>query len=248
MQDEQIYDAFDDATKAEVIEQEYNYYGQLAVEAWSCALVKGQGKVPYDPQQHKQKLTNVDMTLVPLSDMGLSFNLERTGPSGMIVQFKDSGWADVTWASAMECGINHARELNNAWAHVTMAKTGKSYTKQDGTKVEKTTFKILQIFASEDECRAAYLATKGDDIPTTEQSPATTPAPADENKKNALLFIGAIIKNAVAKEGKDLEKVKSHVQSLLDGDYNLMVGQYVSTEDPEVMEKIMVEVSAGENA
>ena len=226
MEDVKERDAFDDATNAELPANEY--YGQLAVDAWNCVLVKGTGKVPFDAAQHQpnKRLTAVDIALTPLSDMNLQFSIER----GLIAQFP--AWVKVTWASAQKCGCNHARDLNNSWVRCKLSPTGRTWMK-DGEKKEETTLEFIEFYKDEDACRAAYLGTKGDTA-STEQAPAE-----DTARKTALAFAKVVINNAAAKTSDVIEcaalfNKQSEEMPVLGG---------LLSSDPEVMALIVEAVN-----
>lgn len=60
------------------------WYGQMKVNAWFCALVKGQGKIPWDPNSvdpntgnPARRFTAIDLALAPISDHGFE-DITRT--------------------------------------------------------------------------------------------------------------------------------------------------------------------------
>lgn len=226
----QVFDAFDDATNAELPAQEY--WGQVNIDAWNCALVKGAGKLPYDPSQHDKKFTAVDISMTPLAEMNLQWAPERN----LIAQF--GAWVKITWRSAQALGIGHARDLNLKYARAKLSPTGRTWEK-DGEKKEETTFEFLAFFDTEEECRADYFATTGksaDDVAPTQQ-PVAQPAPAAVSPRdNALKFAKKIIENAYAKSPDD-------VMSFITEQFAKfpLVGNHISVDDAEVQEMIMNE-------
>jgi len=225
-------DAFDDATNYTPPPPEY--YGEIDIDAWAIAgYVKGQFKPVWNPNDplHKVKQTNVKMILIPLPEANATFTIERE----MVVQDRKSGWTNITWKSAQALGIVNARDLKSKFAKLKLTKTGENYHKKDdvtgertGDLVEKTTFEFLEIYDSEETCRAAYLAARGEDTSTTEQTPV--PAPVNDAKKTALDFAKVVIKNA--KINNAPETVKDAVAAQFE---NMpMINAHYSVDDDEI--------------
>jgi len=59
MLEEKIQDPFDAASNPPV--QTYDLFGKVELSAWACALVKGQGKVAFDPSVHEKRFTAIDI-------------------------------------------------------------------------------------------------------------------------------------------------------------------------------------------
>ena len=71
-------DAFDDA-----MEDPPSYFGgQVMVDAYTCVLVKGQGKVPYDPQTHQDLRTSTAIT----------FNIAPLDPTRKMIAREMLNW------------------------------------------------------------------------------------------------------------------------------------------------------------
>ena len=72
------YDPWDDAGSAEAPPS--FFYGQIAMDVWPCVLVKGQGKVPFDPQAHSadQRRTAIKLSISPLADQRAQFTITRS--------------------------------------------------------------------------------------------------------------------------------------------------------------------------
>ena len=84
-----------------------NYYGQVQLDIWFCGLVKGTGKVPYDPAVHKQRATAIDILVLPIAEQNVSYEIKRE----LIAESRE--WASLVWASLKALGINSTREANN---------------------------------------------------------------------------------------------------------------------------------------
>ena len=133
------------------------FFGKLEVDAWFCALVKRQGKVPFDGTMHPidQRRTAVDLHVIPLADHKLNYPLSR----GVIAESAE--WTKIVWPSLRDLGIASLRELKDTerWCKVTTESTGRTY-QSNGTTKEATTFRFLALYASEAECQAAFSASR----------------------------------------------------------------------------------------
>ena len=187
-------DPFDSATNATLAPRAY--YGQIDIDAWYCALVKGQGKVPYDAAVHERKSTAITILVTPLAEQKVTFTLKRE----MIAESRE--WAGIVWPSVKALGITSARDLNDKWAKVIQAPTGRKYRSKDGEEREASTFKFLAIYPDETACRAAFYA----ETPATPDDAADqvgpipgfddgTTAPAqDKERETATKFLEVMIK------------------------------------------------------
>jgi len=146
-------DAWDSAQNAKPRPQDY--YGQVDLDIWFCALVKGKGRVPFDAQQHERRSTAIDLTIAPIEDMGLKFTITRN----MLDWTRE--WAAMVLPSIKALGVQSLRDLNKKWAHVEIVPTGQTYTGKDGQEKTKTTFNFLAIYDTEEACRRAYHADRG---------------------------------------------------------------------------------------
>jgi len=179
----QTNDAWEIASKVELKPAEY--YGQVSVDVWFCALVKGTGKVPFDPKAHKieERRTAIDIVLTPL-DSGASFTPERH----IIAESRE--WAGITWASLKALGLQSLRDLNGKFAKVTFVPTGRKYLGADGEMHESTAFKFLALYDTREQCEAARGKNNGANVPDTE------PAAATSERDVAWQFVQALAKAA----------------------------------------------------
>lgn len=201
----QEYDPLDAASNPP--ERTYDLFGKLEVNAWPCAFQKGtRGGVPYDPAVHKQRFTMVDMYIQPLAEIDVKYpkSLELHEPAEFAT------WAKIVWPSIKALGISNLREIKDRWVRVAKVPDGNSYQRkdpsgnlmfnQDGSPVmvETTTFKFVQLFADENECRAAYLAAGGtSNANGNGQKPAEPVASGNAEKDTAYQFLKVIVANAV---------------------------------------------------
>jgi hypothetical protein len=187
-------DPFDSAENPQLRSAEF--WGQVQIDTFYAVLVKGTGKIPFDPQQHSidKRVTAIDIQIFPIPEQNNTYEVKRN----MIAESKE--WAGMVLPSIKALGIS-ARELNNRWVHVTAVPTGGTYTNKSGETKDRTTFKFVKLFASEAECKADFLS----DFGSATASPAT-PAPAQvtpdgnavdlKEKATAVQFLKVLVKKA----------------------------------------------------
>ena len=224
-----VNDPFEAASKAAPLPTEY--YGQVEVDAWFCVLVKGEGRVPFDPQQHSidQRRTAIDMAIIPLAASGMNYPLERR----MLAESKE--WRNIVWPSLKALGFNSLREVNGAWVKVKLVPTGRKYINSAGEEKEATTFKFLAVYDSEEECEAAYLgtsATEEDEPSAPEAQPADNSQANDGERATALQFAQIIVQQALAAFPNDLNAAKTRVTQ----EFAKMpiVSKYFTVDSPEI--------------
>lgn len=221
----QYTDPYDTADNAELPASET--WGELAVDAWFCVLQKGSKPVPFNPQVHKveDRRTQIELNIVPLPEMGLSFSTQRK----MLSESRE--WAGIVWQSLKDLGVKSVREVNSKWTRVELVSTGRTYEK-DGVKKEATTIKFLAVFDSEDACRAAYLAehpnrANSNQAPQQASTTATAqrqPSPSDQEKATALKFLEVL----VAQSGGDEAKLASQMVGMP------LITKFFAVQSPEV--------------
>lgn len=177
----------------------YDMFGLVEINAWFCALVTGQGKVPFDPQVHEKRFTAIDVYIQPVHDVKFPKQCECDWLA------ESPTWARITLPSIKALGIENPRELNGKWARVTRVDSlEKPYEKKDtagnktGEKAVKKTFKFVELYDSEDACRAAYVAAGGT-ASNANGNGHNVPAMVVEDpaKATAATFLNAIVPNAV---------------------------------------------------
>ena len=186
-------DPYERAAKAQLRPREY--WGQIQVDAYMCVLVRGKGKIQYDPAIHPEQDARTAMTVavLPLPEQHVPFAIERE----MIAESTE--WIKIVWPSLRRFGLNNPREAKGRWCRVRFVPTGRTYTTKDGGEREATTLEFVELYADEAACRAAYRAAtghQGDDeelvIDDVEQAPL--PDPAVTRAATALEFVKALIK------------------------------------------------------
>lgn len=131
-------------------------FGSVTVEGRFVCLIKGQGKVDFDPAIHEmgQRRTEIKITCYPLPESGLTYFDQRE------VLAESNEFAKTVWPSAKAMGLNSVGELNNAFVKYELVETGK-YTKRDGTQGTLTTIKFHELYKDHAACLAAYEAERG---------------------------------------------------------------------------------------
>jgi hypothetical protein len=158
---------WESANDAQVPSQ--HYFGQLLLDMYFCALIKGQGKVQYDPVQHGslKRFTAINLAVFVPNPNGQSFEIKRE----LIAESKE--WAGVILPSIKAQGLT-PMTINQKWVHLEMVKTG-TYTKNGEVK-DLTNPKILEVFNSEQEALAAAAVFFGRTEPEEQAFDHTAPA------------------------------------------------------------------------
>lgn len=220
------------------------YWGQLLADAQFVVLEKGIGRLPFDPQTHppERKVTAVDMSLMPIAEMGMDRPIERNA----IAEFAQ--WTKIIQPSILALGVE-PRELNEKYVKVQMVPDGRTYKNTSGEDVNSTTFKFIKLFADENECIADYLSgnedgEEGDPSQPTEepvvlaaQSQPTNGggAAVDAEKTTAMQFLKVLVKNA-ANGQTDLTVVQNTLQASLDT--TPLVSKHFKVDSPETIQLI----------
>lgn len=212
------------------------FWGQIKIDAWVCALVKGVGKVPYDPNVHKSApATALEIEIIPLPEMNVTN--PRATQRSLIAGSNE--WREIGWPSLTALGIANLREAVGRWARVEMVPTGDTYEK-DGRTKERTTFKFITLFADEAACRADYGVGNKTPAQAAPATPATAPTNGggDAEKAAAFQFAKVIVGNAMKGcAGKPLDEAMNEVTkalALYPG-----VGKYFSVQSAEIVELMM---------
>ena len=178
------------------------YYGQAMLDAYYCILVKGVGKQPFDETQHRleDRRTAIKLGILPIAEQNVTKDIFKE----YIAEF--GAWARYTLPSIKAVGLALA-SVNGAWVRMGYVKDGTTYQNRNGEPVDSLTLKLLEVYASEDACRAAYL----NRTVTSGQEPAqpTQAAPVNGNgnganpkeKETALQFVKVLIGQVAGDEG-----------------------------------------------
>lgn len=248
----QVYDPFDAAFNPPEPTQEY--WGQATVSAWACMLVKGYGKLPYDPKtlapdgSEPRRNTCIDLAVVPLAEHNLRFDLKRQ----MLAEFGE--WVEITLPSLKALGVGSLQGVNGAWARVEMVKS-REYTNAAGETKSATAMKFVKLFDSEEKCRADFQASRGNGhsaaaAPANAGTSASVPGNGSNGgngngnnteRATAQAFLKALTANAWRSSGKDLVKAQELLGPILAG--QPLVNKYFTVQSPEVMDLLAQEAA-----
>lgn len=197
------------------------YFGKVNFDVWYCVLRKGEGAVPFDPNQHslEERRTQIHIMITPLSSSRAQFLTERK------VLAESREWVKTTLSSIKALGLKSARELENKWVQYVMEPTGRTYTDRNGVEKQNTMPKFLAVYDSEEAAEKAKkeLYAKSDDevMPVTNGNGAVN---GNAERKVAELFLKSLIQTV----GKDRQKVASLLAS------QPLVSKYFNIDSPEV--------------
>jgi hypothetical protein len=141
-----------------VVQPAYEIWGQAFVAVWKAALVKGEGKVPFDPTVHKSMVYAIDLSIVPITEQNAK-HVERS----LIQNSKE--W-EMIQKSIKDLGAAPS-EIDQKYVRIAFEPTGETYNNANGETKNKTFIKFLKVFKNEAECIADYGATTMGDVPVT---------------------------------------------------------------------------------
>lgn len=227
-------DPFDAATQAG--NRPDAYFGRVEVAASFVKLEKGVGKTVWSEADGTEaRRTEVHLIVNPIEASGLTFMLERK------IIAESAEWSKTVWPSCRDLGLKNVRELHGKYARVEMVKTGRTYTKRDGTTGEESTMQFTALFDDLATCEAAYWAERGGKPTSTEPDPGdidmgpssgsngATPA-SNAERETAKQFLGVLVKQA----NGDLNALASLIASMP------LVNKYFNITSPEVVELVTV--------
>lgn len=224
----QVYDPMQAAMNATEPVYEKLYWGQVSLNVWACALVKGQGKIPYDPNVHARPNTAIDLSIMALPEMNIT-NMAITERK-MIAESTE--WVKFALKSLKDLGVTSLPTIVDRWALVEAVPTGETYEKNGKTN-EKTTFIFKKFFANEAECRADYVAHKLAGGQGVSAAPVA-PAAGDELRKaTASKFLKSVVENAIHGE-KDPTTALNKAATAIAGFPAL--SEFFSGTSPEVLD------------
>lgn len=218
---EMVLDPYDRAAKAQFAPREY--WGQIQLDAWLCVLVKGRGKVQFDPAVHSEDkaCTALNIAVLALPEQHVQFAVERE----LIAESND--WIKTVWPSLRKLGITSPRDAKGKWCKCRFVSTGRTYTNPKGEEREATTFEFLELYPDEAACRAAYLAAGGKPADDDGNVPdiASAPLPQNDGRKTAALeFVKVLVKSTKG----DRDALAREMATIP------MIAEFFSVDSPEV--------------
>lgn len=209
----------------EAMEKEYSlsstFFGHLTADVYPCVLVKGMGKVGFNPQIHSadQRRLAITLSIQPLArpDGTVGKPYERN----LIAESKE--WANVTKVSLTKISSS-LKAANGKYVQVKLVPTGGKFTGKDGAQRDETAFSFEAIYDSVEACQqAASTAGRGDGA----AAQPTVPPPPDANAERelALSFLPALW-NSASKDRAQMEKFLTN---------NSIVNKHFQIDSPEVV-------------
>ncbi|HPL81967.1 MAG TPA: hypothetical protein PLU23_05650 [Anaerolineaceae bacterium] len=209
-----------------VVQPAYEIWGQAFVAVWKAALVKGEGKVPFDPTIHKSMVYAIDLSIVPITEQNAK-HVERS----LIQNSKE--W-EMIQKSIKDLGAAPS-EIDQKYVRIAFEPTGETYTNSNGETKNKTFIKFLKVFKNEAECIADYGATNmGDVAPATDDN-AGVPAAGQKEFESAKKLLEASIRSAL-KSVSEPEEVKALV--LVKVKASPVMAQFFNADSPELDDMI----------
>ena len=234
------FDPFAAATEAQV--RTFDLFGMVEISAWACHLQTGQGKIPFDPANPNHKrMTAIDVFIQTLPEIDVKY--PKSLECNWLAEYNT--WAKITLPSIKEAYQNSTgqelgsvKQINGMYARVARVDSlDKKYSKKDangndtGEMVTPKTFKFIEFYANEDQCRAAYTAAGGK--PMQGSSSAVAPSQEQSDKNAAMAFLPVIVKNALNGKGlKISDDWKAAVNTALA--QFPMVAKHFTADAPEV--------------
>jgi len=200
------------------------FHGQLDVNAWTCVLVKGQGKVPYDPQAHQGQRTStaieftvspVDATQKLIQREMLNWTADFKGVCRPSVEALAEKIAKIKSLTVGQ--FNPLKEINEMWVK------GEFVPRPDNKEGETwTTLKFLDVYPDEPACKNAA-GVEDDGVTPGFETPAQSPA-VDPDRAAMAAFLPGLWEASGHEYAKFLESIAS----------NPMTAKHFNETSPEV--------------
>lgn len=209
-----------------VVQPAYEIWGQAFVAVWKAALVKGEGKVPFDPTIHKSMVYAIDLSIVPITEQNAK-HVERS----LIQNSKE--W-EMIQKSIKDLGVTPS-EIDQKYVRIAFEPTGETYNNANGETKNKTFIKFLKVFKSAADCIADYGAVNmGDVAPATDDN-AGVPAAGQKEFESAKKLLEASLRGVVKvvstpEEAKALVLVKIKASPVM--------AQFFNADSPELDDMI----------
>jgi len=225
-----IFDPYEEAINAKP--PTFELYGQIRVDAHYLFFPGNKQKpVVFDPAVHPQdkRSLEVELRLIPIAEQNINWDEYQK----MLAFTAD--WTKIVLPSIKAIGIDDLRALNNKWVRV--AKVPGTRKRLDKDTHEETgefwtTYKFLELYPSEDACKAAF----GGHTPAdTEDNQAPAAQSNNETKAAALTFLKVFVSQA-AKNITDRTLVEKQVAA--DIANNSLISPLFTVQSPEVQKAI----------
>jgi hypothetical protein len=223
-----LNDPYDEAINAKA--RDFEVFGQVRVDAHYLFFPGNKQKpVVFDPAVHPQdkRALEVELRLIPIAEQNINWDEYQK-----MLAFP-ADWTKIVLPSIKAIGIDDLRALNNKWVRV--AKVPGNRKRLDKNTQEETgefwtTYKFMELYPSEDACKAAF----GGHTPSdTEDKPV--PQSNNETKAAALTFLKVFVSQA-AKHLTDRAEIEKQVAA--DIANNSLISPLFTVQSPEVQAAI----------
>jgi hypothetical protein len=130
---------------------ERTFFGQVViVDPWFCALIKGVGKVPFDPNQHDPSKKAVAVKIsIECQGQNSAYSIDQD------VLTSSKEWREFTLPSLQAIGKD-LRSLANCYVQAKRVPTGERYqNKTTGEWKDRTAIKFVAVYPDADTMKAA---------------------------------------------------------------------------------------------
>jgi hypothetical protein len=216
------YDPFDDA----MTDEPSRFYGLLDVHAFTCVLIKGQGKVPYDAALHNGQRTStaIEFTITPCDATKKLITREMLNWTrdfkGVVRPSIETLVEQIASVKGLTVGqFNPLREIGGMWVG------GEFVPRPDNKPGETwTTLKFDAVYADEAACFEAAEVEPSGELPIDPPGQAG----ADPERAAMAQFLPALWTQAAGDNDKFYELIAS----------NPMLSKHFNADSPEVNEVI----------
>jgi len=216
-------DPFNDA----MTDEPRRFFGRVDVDARTVVLIKGQGKVPYDPQVHAGQKTST----------AIEFTISPCDPTQKLIQREMLNWtadfkgvcrpsienlaSQIAHFKSLTVGqFNPLKEISGMWV------SGEFVPRPDNKPGETwTTLQFDGIYVDEPACRAAAGIEGNGETPGFEPA---QPAPTQEHIDAVRASMAAFLPALWAQAGNEYAKFLDLI------DANPMLSEHFNSTSPEV--------------
>lgn len=220
------------------------YFGQMLTDVWYCALVKGQGKVLFNSNEHPedQRRHAIDLVLTPLARTGSQeYQIKRE----LIAESAD--FAKIVKPSLAAISVD-LRALNGQFVQAQLVPTG-TYTDKHGETKTRSMLKFVARYPDEATCQAAADAffsqhagqnesgqpQQAGNAAPAQTAPGSNGGPASPERATAAKFLPLLWQNAKAMSGGT--DTLGRFEQLLKS--NSLTSRHFTLTSPEVQQVVL---------
>jgi len=166
----------------------FEIWGQAFFSTRKVALVKGKGKVNFDPKIHKNMVWGIDLTIIPIEEQNARL-VERS------LTINEKEWGMIQ-ASILALGIQPS-DVDQKFVHIKFEQTGETYTNAAGELKNKTYIKFEQVFSTEEDCKENYITERGNQTePSDDDGEEGSSASEQKDLPAARILLANLIRTA----------------------------------------------------